>query len=221
MAADPIPTPAGTSPRTYLAGRPTPGVNTDLVDPDACAAEAAKIGYDTPELRMVAHYAGMRWQRGEEAQAINMLLSYGINLTSAYRIIAAGRAAASGTDGDDSRPDDGPVVLVVDDDADMRDIVADILTGDGLQVVQASSVNDGLQVAADRPITVVIHDVDLRDGGRLTDDVIARYAALDIPVLAFTGLPSTAPAAARRVLSKADLPDLSAAVADLVGGQPA
>jgi hypothetical protein len=67
-----------------------PGFNTDLVDPDACAAEAARLGHDRPEDLMVAHYAGQRWMRGEETAALNMLHRHGFGVTACYRVIAAG-----------------------------------------------------------------------------------------------------------------------------------
>ena len=66
------------------------GFNTDLVDPDACAAEAARLGHDGPEDLMVAHYAGLRWMRGEETAALNMLYAHGFDVTACYRVIAAG-----------------------------------------------------------------------------------------------------------------------------------
>ena len=85
---------AGCNRSTFLHGV-KPGVNTDMVDPDACAREAASIGWSSPEDAMITHYAGMRWMRGEESQAINMLLNHGIDLTGIHRILAAGRAAAA------------------------------------------------------------------------------------------------------------------------------
>lgn len=91
-----VPQPAGTSRTVYrtASGSAEVGVNTDKADPDACVEAAIRFGYDSGEDRMIAHYAGQRWQRGEEAEAINMMLHHGIDLTSCYAIIAYGRAAA-------------------------------------------------------------------------------------------------------------------------------
>lgn len=71
-----------------------PGVNVDALKPSAGLAEARKIGYNTPKDAMVIDYALWRWARGEEDGAIKTFLSEGIDLTSAYRIIAAARAGA-------------------------------------------------------------------------------------------------------------------------------
>lgn len=69
-----------------------PGVNVDKIDVAAGMAEAASIGYNDPQSQMVAEYALMRWRRGEEDGAVQTFLSHGIDLTSAYRIVAAGQA---------------------------------------------------------------------------------------------------------------------------------
>jgi hypothetical protein len=79
-----------------VTGEPlTPGVNVDKVDVAAGLREAAGIGYASGEHQMVTEYALMRWARGEEDGALRSFLSGGIDLTSAYRIVAAAAAAAA------------------------------------------------------------------------------------------------------------------------------
>lgn len=79
-----------------LTGEPlTPGVNVDRVDVEAGLREARAAGYGNSEHQMVVEYALMRWARGEEEGAVASFLSGGVDLTSAYRIVAAACAAAA------------------------------------------------------------------------------------------------------------------------------
>lgn len=71
-----------------------PGHNVDRVNIEAMIREADEIGYSLPMFRMVVEYAGQRWARGEEQGAFDTMTSYGIDLTSQYRIVAAGQAHA-------------------------------------------------------------------------------------------------------------------------------
>lgn len=70
-----------------------PGTNVDKIHVGAGVMEAGAIGYDSSEDMMVVTYALQRWMRGEEDGAIKTLMHHGISLTSAYRIVAAARAA--------------------------------------------------------------------------------------------------------------------------------
>lgn len=81
--------------RATFNGTPEPGVNLDRIDVAAGVAEAAEIGYGSPEDVMVVGYAMKRWARGEEDGGMRTMMSHGIDLTSAYRIVAAARASAT------------------------------------------------------------------------------------------------------------------------------
>lgn len=70
-----------------------PGVNVDKIHYGAGLMEAVAAGYESAGDAMVVQYALQRWARGEEDGAIRTLMNHGINLTSAYRIVAAARAA--------------------------------------------------------------------------------------------------------------------------------
>ena len=79
-----------------MDGRPLePGVNVDKVDVAAGLAEGVRAGYGSGEHQMVVEYALMRWARGEEDGALVTFLSGGVDLTSAYRIVAAACVAGS------------------------------------------------------------------------------------------------------------------------------
>lgn len=75
--------------RTFDGLSLTPGVNVDKLNIAAGVQEAADIGYDSQQDRMVATYALQRWARGEEDGAFQTFLSHGFDLTSAYRIVSA------------------------------------------------------------------------------------------------------------------------------------
>lgn len=86
------------TPRTgSFLGPKISGVNVDRIDVLAGAHEAALIGYASVEDQMVTEYALQRWARGEEEGAMATFRSHGIDMTSAYRIVAAARAAAERT----------------------------------------------------------------------------------------------------------------------------
>lgn len=80
--------------KAVFIGKPEPGVNLDSIDVAAGIAEAAAAGYASPTDAMVVEYAMQRWARGEEEGSLRTMMSHDIDLTSAYRIVAAARAAA-------------------------------------------------------------------------------------------------------------------------------
>jgi CheY-like chemotaxis protein len=60
---------------------------------------------------------------------------------------------------------DGPLsILLVEDDADTREIAGDVLRQLGYEVVAASSVAGALGVAKERPFDILISDIGLPDG---------------------------------------------------------
>ena len=57
-----------------------------------------------------------------------------------------------------------PLVLVIDDDSDLRQICLDMLTARGHRTVGAASVGEGLRAFAERPPAAVLLDLKLPDG---------------------------------------------------------
>ena len=78
-------------------------------------------------------------------------------------------------------------VLVVDDDADMRDAVARILSDAGYVVEQAVDGGAAVEAQRARPADVLITDVFMptRDGLETIQYFHARYPA--VPIIAMTG----------------------------------
>jgi len=92
-------------------------------------------------------------------------------------------------------------VLIVDDDAGMRETLADILTSQGLESVTASNGATALQLVREGSIALAVVDQRLPDvtGTDLAEDM-KRHDA-DLPILLLTGYASaeTAMAAVGRV----------------------
>jgi len=83
----------------------------------------------------------------------------------------------------------GQLVLVVDDETDVRQLVADVLSEAGFRVVTATSGEEGVAVAqAQRPALVVL-DVMMRDMDGYTALTRLRGdpRTHDIPVIVLTG----------------------------------
>lgn len=60
---------------------------------------------------------------------------------------------------------DGTQVLIVEDDADLREVYADALTAEGFGVALASDGNEALALLADRPVVPCAVLLDLRMPG--------------------------------------------------------
>jgi CheY-like chemotaxis protein len=88
---------------------------------------------------------------------------------------------------------DRPKVLVVDDSADTRDLVATVLSIAGLEPIIASNGLEGLAAAYQLRPTVVLMDVSMPvlDGIAATRLLKASEETRHIPVVAHTGAPST------------------------------
>ncbi|TNF22331.1 MAG: response regulator [Rhodobacteraceae bacterium] len=85
-------------------------------------------------------------------------------------------------------PDPG-MVLLVEDNADLRDTIRDMLTGLGQRVVEAGSVTEAMALIAGLPeITGVLSDIQL-EGDETGLDLAARAAPL--PVTLMTSLPAS------------------------------
>ncbi|MEO0561558.1 MAG: response regulator [Chloroflexota bacterium] len=78
-----------------------------------------------------------------------------------------------------------PDVLIVDDDAASREILADILSYNGLQVHPVASGEDALEVLSEHPFDAVIIDLRLPgiDGWTLREQI---HQVADIPCIAIT-----------------------------------
>jgi CheY-like chemotaxis protein len=80
-----------------------------------------------------------------------------------------------------------PVVLVIDDDTDNREMYALMLTDCGFEVLQAGDGVEALALAAVRLPAVAV--TDLRMPGAISAvDVCRQFRSLNVPVIALTGL---------------------------------
>jgi CheY-like chemotaxis protein len=80
-----------------------------------------------------------------------------------------------------------PVVLVIDDDTDNREMYALTLADNGFEVLQAADGVEALAITAERLPAVAV--TDLRMPGAISAaDVCRQFRSLDVPVIALTGL---------------------------------
>lgn len=95
----------------------------------------------------------------------------------------AGATAGAGTE--PVEPDDGPVVLVVDDDVAGSELVRRVLAGQGLRVEAASSGDDGLQRARELQPSLILLDVRMpgTDGWNVLAQLKADPQLAPIPVV--------------------------------------
>jgi two-component system chemotaxis response regulator CheY len=106
-------------------------------------------------------------------------------------MIAAGRGVIMSTT--------PPIVLLIDDDADTREMYAVMLANAGFEVLQAEDGVEALAVAAERRPTIAV--TDLRMPGAITAVELCRQLRdLNVPVIALTGL---APGAEHEAMRKA------------------
>ena len=79
------------------------------------------------------------------------------------------------------------LVLLIDDDADTREMYAVMLANSGFEVLQAEDGVEALALAAERRPTVAV--TDLRMPGPITAvDLCRQLRELNVPVIALTGL---------------------------------
>jgi DNA-binding response OmpR family regulator len=101
--------------------------------------------------------------------------------------------------------DPDPAVLIVDDDADTRAVIASMLERDGLVALQAGDGETALRMIAETDVDAVILDVVMPDQSgyeicqRLREDTRARH----LPVIMLTAL-SSLHAEVSGILSGAD-----------------
>lgn len=111
----------------------------------------------------------------------------------------------------------GPRILVVDDDAAIRESLRDVLADAGYDVVIAGDGREALAMLSPRPALII---VDLMmpelDGWELIDEMQRTAPLADIPVCVLSAIASHAPPKASAILQKPiDLDELLAAVEKL------
>ncbi len=122
----------------------------------------------------------------------------------------------------------GPVrVLLVEDDDDNRELMAEVLAAAGFEVVSAASGKEGLRSLSERSVDVIVTDVGMPGMGGLELAAAAKAVAPSVPILVVTGWAEREDIETARevdaVLVKPVDPDtLAQAVADVarVGGRP-
>jgi two-component system chemotaxis response regulator CheY len=79
-------------------------------------------------------------------------------------------------------------ILTVDDSVAMRQLVSATLSAAGYEVLQAASAQEALRIAADKPIDLVITDVNMpqMDGIALVRELRSQTAYRDKPLLFLT-----------------------------------
>ena len=88
-----------------------------------------------------------------------------------------------------SRDDSGPLVLVVDDYQDAREMYAEYLTFSGFRVAEAANGVDAVQQATDLSPDIILMDLSLpgMDGWEATRRIKLDERTKHIPVIALTG----------------------------------
>jgi excisionase family DNA binding protein len=86
-------------------------------------------------------------------------------------------------------PRSGPVILIVDDDARLREFVRVNLEMDGYTVREASSASEGLAALEEEPPDLILLDVMMPevDGWEMLRRVRERHGVDSIPVIMFSG----------------------------------
>ena len=90
----------------------------------------------------------------------------------------------------DAAPDPRPLVLLVEDDADTREMYLVALEFDGFRVIETSSAADALNTAIEIQPDIVVTDIGLRggiDGMGIAAGLKRNALTARVPVLAVTG----------------------------------
>jgi excisionase family DNA binding protein len=95
---------------------------------------------------------------------------------------------------------DGPVVLVVDDDPQVRELVRINLELEGYSVLEAGSAEEGMQALEDESPNMILLDVMMPqvDGWEMLQRVQERFGPGGIPVVMFSGKAEAVEEAASR-----------------------
>jgi two-component system, OmpR family, response regulator len=78
-------------------------------------------------------------------------------------------------------------VLLVEDDDDNRELMAEVLTSSGCVVLSAASGQDGLKTLSESSVDVVVTDVGMPGMGGLEVARAAKAIAPTVPVVVVTG----------------------------------
>jgi two-component system, OmpR family, response regulator len=78
-------------------------------------------------------------------------------------------------------------VLLVEDDDDNRELMAEVLSASGYHVLSASSGQEGLKTLSEHSIDVVVTDVGMPGMGGLEMAKAAKAIAPTVPVVIVTG----------------------------------
>jgi CheY-like chemotaxis protein len=78
-------------------------------------------------------------------------------------------------------------VLLVEDDDDNRELMAEVLAAAGFEVVSAASGRDGLRRLSERSVDVIVTDVGMPGMGGLELASAARRVAPSVPIIVVTG----------------------------------
>ncbi len=78
-------------------------------------------------------------------------------------------------------------VLLVEDDDDNRELMAEVLAGAGCEVLSAATGQEGLRLLAERSVHVVVTDVGMPGMGGLEVARAAKAIAPSVPVVVVTG----------------------------------
>jgi CheY-like chemotaxis protein len=81
----------------------------------------------------------------------------------------------------------GHRVLLVEDDDDNRELMADVLEASGWEVVSAATGQEGLKALAEQAVDVVLTDVGMPGMGGLEVARAAKAIAPGVPVVVVTG----------------------------------
>ncbi len=118
-------------------------------------------------------------------------------------------------------------VLLVEDDDDNRELMAEVLAAAGFEVVSAASGREGLRRLSERAVDVIVTDVGMPGMGGLELAAAAKALAPAVPIIVVTGWAEREDIATARevdaVLVKPVDPDtLAQAVSDVarVGEHP-
>jgi CheY-like chemotaxis protein len=82
-----------------------------------------------------------------------------------------------------------PFGLVVDDDAQVRDIFAEVLRRAGIRVVEATSGNEALRLAQSPDLAFVVTDIEMADGDgwELCRQLRASITTSRLPIVVVSG----------------------------------
>jgi len=97
------------------------------------------------------------------------------------RLLASGNAAERAGSGDASSEDrDRLNILIVEDEADVAELMAEILRNDGHQVVSADNGAQALRLIGQHAFSIVLSDINMPglDGGMLIDELKRHHPAL-------------------------------------------